>query len=664
MKAMERINKLFVKLILIFSICVSFYLFVQSIFTGVRIDQSEKPYFVSNGSILGLIVWIVLFITFGILYKKVNISDDKQQLLIKIYLVVCFLFVLSSVIRPHVDMLHVMECAAQIRVGDFSSLEKGGYLNLYPVQNGIVLFLLLLSYLVGDMNYIAVQLLNVCSVGCVLFCFYKFWKKYKSNYSFEWILLAIILFIPIVLYMNLVYGTVIGLSCSILAIIEQQKYIYDNKSIDAVASILFICVACILKSNYSVFLIGIVIIYILNVKLANLKKDIVLISLLLLSFVGTNRIVNIVFPVMAGNMEYKSEGCSMWAWLSVGLSESTLGWYDAFTNTIWEESGYNREKTAELSKDRIIERLTTMREKPNETAEFFHKKITSMWCEPAYQSFYLNKIGNDGLVEKHSVLRDDLVAYTGRINRVVYVFLDGFQLFIYFGVFLYALFLFNRVTYQEVVGLLIFIGGFVFHIFWEVKAMYAYMYFVLLIPYAIIGYISFYNKEIIGINCFKKDKWSDYKKAIYYLVFALFSLALAWGLKVDEDNARWDTWLKEHRYVPDGVYSLYNVKYKDDMDGKYYLELDTSDRWYYELKSIDGRSLLSISDNNIINRSYDEASELELFNGRWQIEREGGAYLFRQWTELNKALTYNEDGTISVEDYKNGEESQLWELKK
>lgn len=62
---------------------------------------------------------------------------------------------------------------------------------------------------------------------------------------------------------------------------------------------------------------------------------------------------------------------------------------------------------------------------------------------------------------------------------------------------------------------LIFIGGFIFHLFWEAKGQYTISYFLLLFPVAIAGYGAFINWLIeirlkgnamsskIGKNCWK-----------------------------------------------------------------------------------------------------------------------------------------------------------------
>ena len=45
------------------------------------------------------------------------------------------------------------------------------------------------------------------------------------------------------------------------------------------------------------------------------------------------------------------------------------------------------------------------------------------------------------------------------------------------------------------IGMIIVIGGFLFHTLWEVKAIYLYQYFMYLLPYAACGLVSLFDKK-------------------------------------------------------------------------------------------------------------------------------------------------------------------------
>ena len=77
------------------------------------------------------------------------------------------------------------------------------------------------------------------------------------------------------------------------------------------------------------------------------------------------------------------------------------------------------------------------------------------------------------------------------------------QTLILFGTIMYILIDSKKIKFKELIFAIIFIGGFVFHLIWEAKCQYTITYFVLLIPYSIVGYkktsekiLQIYNKSL------------------------------------------------------------------------------------------------------------------------------------------------------------------------
>ena len=62
---------------------------------------------------------------------------------------------------------------------------------------------------------------------------------------------------------------------------------------------------------------------------------------------------------------------------------------------------------------------------------------------------------------------------------------------------------YKKIQTLELIFPIVFIGGFLFHLIWEAKCQYTITYFILLIPYAIVGYkiigeklLKLYNTKI------------------------------------------------------------------------------------------------------------------------------------------------------------------------
>lgn len=94
----------------------------------------------------------------------------------------------------------------------------------------------------------------------------------------------------------------------------------------------------------------------------------------------------------------------------------------------------------------------------------------------------------------------------------------------------------------------IFIGGFIFHIFWEAKGQYALPYFILLFPYAIRGYEVLIERVLAVKEKFIAGniKAIDYKKIIQFICIVVFILLII-SNKIDilsKDTLLWKQYLE------------------------------------------------------------------------------------------------------------------------
>ena len=121
-----------------------------------------------------------------------------------------------------------------------------------------------------------------------------------------------------------------------------------------------------------------------------------------------------------------------------------------------------------------------MMSRPLETTGFFVKKVSAQWNNPTFQSLWIleNRSG-----------RETPIWILQEKGRVVYTFLANLlQTWILAGAFLYAVLRFKKSGIEEMILPITFIGGFVFHLFWEAEGLYAILYFPLLLPLCVCGY--------------------------------------------------------------------------------------------------------------------------------------------------------------------------------
>ncbi|MDE5717645.1 MAG: hypothetical protein K2I53_08550, partial [Lachnospiraceae bacterium] len=87
----------------------------------------------------------------------------------------------------------------------------------------------------------------------------------------------------------------------------------------------------------------------------------------------------------------------------------------------------------------------------------------------------------------------------GRGSVRLSVLLNYLQTEVYLGMLLYLFLRWRKGNLYELIGAVIFLGGYLFHLFWESSASYTIPYFVLLIPYAVCGmaeWAAFLEREV------------------------------------------------------------------------------------------------------------------------------------------------------------------------
>ena len=180
----------------------------------------------------------------------------------------------------------------------------------------------------------------------------------------------------------------------------------------------------------------------------------------------------------------------------------------------WKENGHNNE----VLKQRAINFFSEYIHNPKEGLNFFKNKILSMWVEPTFECIWLNTGFMDLNLE--NITNKEILTYKDLNNFLLY----NYNFFIIFEkiilIIIYTLvciFIFRNkdLSNEQILLILIFLGGFAFQLFWEGKSRYVLPYVIILIPIASIGVKEniLWIKNIINkineklyINCGKMKK--------------------------------------------------------------------------------------------------------------------------------------------------------------
>ncbi len=460
-------------------------------------ERLESVIYYNDNFILNLIVlgagMLLLFLLIAKV-KKVPLRTLQIALFVWTFLLGT-VWVLSSQTCPSEDSYTVTAAAREFAENNFDRLTNGQYFKNYPFQLGYVLFnegvfrfIELFTHpdtvmVLEVMNAFFLAMINVLllSIGAKLF------KDHRVDLVTT-VLLA--LSAAPVIDCVFTYGLFPGMAFALLAVYLELKWLIDNKplcSIGAAASIAF---AIMLKSNYLIWMIALVLVWI--VKIPARKKYVM--DVLFLT--GTVVLSLCVQPTVKRFYEKRAnyelgDSIPYSSWIAMGLSETDLapGWYNIYITVFnFEQSDFNAEEAGRRSTELIKERLRYFRENPQYTNDFFYRKIVSQWNETSYQSIWNNTVR---LQYKDKNAFAHWVCYEG--ERPVKRYIDCYSQLVFFCFFLSTLYLLKKKKFLFSMLPVVFLGGFFYQLISEGKAQYIIPYFMIMSGYAAFGAVCFYD---------------------------------------------------------------------------------------------------------------------------------------------------------------------------
>lgn len=398
-------------------------------------------------------------------------------------------FVLAGQYYPKYDQMHVIEAAARLNRHVYSDFDRGEYLFVFPFQTGTVTYFRLLTYVFGENHYVAFQLVNCLWIAMAYWLFAKIarilWGGDRQACE-AGTALAGLLFAPYLLYATFLYGTVVGMAFALLSFYMMLCCERDARWWQFFLCGLSMGIATVVKSNYMIFMIAQILCLLLRAwtdrrdGMRRIVRRLALILVLLVFFAAGRWSVDAY--VRAVNQGNEVKGIPMTAWVAMGLQDGKAapGWYNGYNNGVFIENDFDYDRTSDAVMAEIERIVRGYPENLRTSVSFFVKKISSQWNNPTFQSLWIleEREGRGGLAWLlHGKGR---YAYTFWVNLM--------HTWMLAGVFLYAVLRRRKHSVSELLLPLTFVGGFVFHIFWEAEGLYAILYIPLLLPMCICGY--------------------------------------------------------------------------------------------------------------------------------------------------------------------------------
>lgn len=417
-------------------------------------------------------------------------------------------WILLTQLKPGSDPAKVYAVAMEWRSGDFSAFEEGNYLFCYPFQSGIVLFYYLLSFLFGVEHYIGPQIVNVLSLAVVYYLLSlmarSFWQEDRKLPAFVYG--ALMCWVPIFFYVTYIYGILPGMACSVGMLYLTLRYLETGRYRYMAGAALCIGAATVLKMNCLIYLVAAAcfLLYDAVILFVSQRTEGEMTSVSYPGAAGRKWTVSILFVLLmavsvwgCGQITTKfvehlsgyemPEGEVMISWVVMGMQEAPRGPgnYNGYNGDVFIRNNYDTELAKKQSVEDLRKIIRRMAENPlDEGVTFFARKTAYQWNDPTFISIDRMR-GRKSAIEISEPVRSLI---DGRGSVALSVLLNYMQTLLLSGMLLYLILNWQSRNLYELMGAVVFLGGYLFHMVWESSASYTIPYFVLMIPYAVKGF--------------------------------------------------------------------------------------------------------------------------------------------------------------------------------
>ena len=445
--------------------------------------------------LLGCLIFLLILFSLYKITKKIKI---KWLLAFCIIIIVIsqLLWVNNLKFIPRADQASIIGCAKELLQRNFDNFgDPSSYFGIYPFQLGIIYYIALVFKVFNTTKPLILQILNVIFSAINILLMYKITKQLFKDKKVDKIAIFLLLGFSIYfLFFNVhVYGNINGLTFIFISLYNTLKYLETKNRKNLLVISIAIAISIILKSNYNIFLCGIIIILILDFLKDKNKRTIAGIVLIIFTYIVLQFLLKLSLEIYSNKKI--PEGIPMIGYIYMGMAEKqekASGWYIQEPVDIYKKNNCNSEATKKEDIYHIKVRISELLSNPKQLIYYYADKLASTWLNPTYQTIWCASPGPVLQIDKEyaqeienkTIIKSML---SGKIFKIEEQFLNILQSVIFIFAF-YALYILAKTGKLEFLLLpIIFLGGFVFHVFWETKAIYVLQYYYLLIPYAAFG---------------------------------------------------------------------------------------------------------------------------------------------------------------------------------
>lgn len=428
---------------------------------------------------VGLVLVILLIVY--LLRERLR-AEQVFEFLAVLYLILGFYLILNGALHLRADARAVHDVSKMMADQNYAFTMLGAYMYNYPYQMGLALYERILGAFSDQVIFLFVA--NLFQVLGINYCICRISDHYFKEKK-GMVLMSLVLsflFIPQFFFIRFAYGEIPGLFCLLAGYWALIQYGEKKHLLYLILTFVFTALSLMLRLNYLIWVIALILGQIVLFFRQRNWRYLLAVGVLALSIpVGQEAVPTYYRQVHGFDL---GPGSPTELWLAMGTdplnTSKAPGWYDEKALKPFQRTGFDQEKTKEIGRQRVQANVDYFKERPKYAKTFFVHKWASIWAEPTFQGIWSGpQFKEDQLTTAKKPM---LSLYRfGKLYFASFHYMKGLIFLIYGGSLVFVLFLVRKYP-QMTVLIIFFMGGIIFHTFWEGKSQYVYPYVILLVP--------------------------------------------------------------------------------------------------------------------------------------------------------------------------------------
>ena len=407
-------------------------------------------------------------------------------------------WILSVRTVPEADQWIVYDHAYQYLQGDYSMLERGGYMSIYSQNLGLMTLWMGLILLFGEEPFLQFQIFQALLLPVLVFCGYHITGMISDNNRRARFLYLLLITgcLPIYGYSAFMYNDLLSVillfSCAYFVLRCLHNPAFQNSGngftvrhcVWIISAGLTAFLSVFIRKNSLVILLAFLIVIFIRMVRMKARKYLFLLFFSLLT--GGFLLPNLAFRFYPHTSEdATSIPAITYLYMGANGRQDAPGWYDGSGLALFIENNFDPEATSIAAKRALNETVQRFLESPGTAFRFYRGKIISQWEAPMFQCLAMPRLFSENAPSYvHSMY------YRYGIGILAEKYMKAYQLLLYGSILLFMCIFIRYRTVPDISWFMLLLGawgGFLFSLIWEAKTRYVLPYFIAMIPYMAIA---------------------------------------------------------------------------------------------------------------------------------------------------------------------------------